>query len=191
MKEQLIVHIPESIADVTLNQYLEINKLIERNLEEEAFIERLIMLLSGISKRDVKKIDTKDYAMIGDAINVALNTDSEFVNRFTMKGVEYGMIPNFDDISQGEYIDLTTSADDNSNLAIIMSVLFRPITKSDSFDNYEIEPYDASRQRIEAMGDAPMSVVNGAMVFFWNLAKELKSYTEKYIKAQEEVKSQQ
>ncbi len=191
MREQLIVHIPESIADITLSQYLDIHKLIERNLEEEAFIERLIMIVSKISKRDVKKIDVKDYDMIGQAVNAALNTDSEFTPRFTMKGVEYGMITNFDNISQGEYIDLTTSADDGSNLATIMSVLFRPIVKSDSLGNYEIASYDASRKRIEDMNDAPMNVVNGVMVFFWSLAKELKTYTEKSTKDLEEVKSLQ
>lgn len=191
MKEQLIVHIPESIADVTLGQYIEIQKLLERELDDIAFTERLIMIVSKISKRDVKKIDVKDYEMIGQAVNAALNTDSEFQPRFTMKGVEYGMIPNFDKITQGEYIDLTTTTEDNSNLAIIMSVLFRPIVKSDSRGNYEIAPYDASQERIKLMSNAPMSVVNGAMVFFWNLAKELKSYTEKSMQGQEEVKSLQ
>ena len=77
MKDRLIIHIPESIADIKLSQYIEIQKLLERDLEDNAFTERLIILLSGISKRDVKKIDVKDYAMIGEAINVALNTDSE------------------------------------------------------------------------------------------------------------------
>ena len=191
MREQLIVHIPESIADVTLGQYLEIQKLLERKLDDEAFTERLIMIVSKISKRDVKKIDVKDYAMIGQAVNAALNTDSEFTPRFTMKGVEYGMITNFDKISQGEYIDLTTSTDDSSNLSTIMSVLFRPVVKSDSLGNYEISPYDASQERIKAMDNAPMSVVNGAMVFFWNLAKELKNYTLKSTEVQEGVKSLQ
>tara|TARA_R110000744_G_scaffold263335_4_gene377725 strand:- start:1039 stop:1614 length:576 start_codon:yes stop_codon:yes gene_type:complete len=191
MNDKLIIHIPESIADVTLGQYLEIQKLLERDLEDNAFTERLIILLSGISKRDVKKIDVRDYTMIGEAINVALNTDSEFSNRFTMKGVEYGMITNFDNITQGEYIDLTTSSEEGSNLATIMAVLFRPVIKSDSFDNYEIAPYDASTERIKAMENAPMSIVNGVMVFFWSLARELRVYTEKSIQDQVEVKSLQ
>ena len=191
MNDKLIVHIPESIADVTLGQYIEIQKLLARELDDVAFTERLIMIVSKISKRDVKKIDVKDYEMIGQAVNAALNTDSEFQPRFTMKGVEYGMIPNFDKITQGEYIDLTTTTEDNSNLAIIMSVLFRPVVKSDSRGNYEIEPYDASQERIKLMSNAPMNVVNGAMVFFWSLAKELKTYTEKSMQDQEEVKSLQ
>ena len=191
MKDRLIIHIPESIADIKLSQYIEIQKLLERDLEDNAFTERLIILLSGISKRDVKKIDVKDYAMIGEAINVALNTDSEFQPRFTMKGVEYGMIPNLDEMSQGEYIDLTTPAEEGSNLSTIMAVLFRPIVKSDSFGNYSIEPYDASLDRIKAMDDVPMNIVNGAMVFFWSLARELKNYTLKSTEVQEGVKSLQ
>ena len=191
MSEQIKINIPESIGDITLSQYIEIQKLIDRELDEVPFMERLVMLLSGVTKRDIKNIDVKDYAMISESIALALNTNSEFQNRFTLNGVEYGFIPNFDKITQGEYIDLTSNELDNESLPTIMSVLFRPIIKSDAFDNYQIEAYDASTERIEEMKQAPMNIVNGALVFFWSLAKELKNYTEKSTEALQEERSQQ
>ncbi len=191
MSEQIKINIPENISDITLGQYIEIQKLIDRELDEVPFMERLVMLLSGVSKRDIKNIDVQDYAMISESIALALNTDSEFQNRFTLDGVEYGFIPNFDSITQGEYIDLTSTDLDNESLPTIMSVLFRPIIKSDAFNNYKIEAYDASTERIEKMKEAPMNIVNGAMVFFWSLAKELKNYTEKSTEALQEERSQQ
>ena len=191
MSEQIKINIPENIGDITLSQYIEIQKLIDRELDEVPFMERLVMLLSGVTKRDIKNIDVKDYAMISESIALALNTNSEFQNRFTLNGVEYGFIPNFDKITQGEYIDLTSNELDNESLPTIMSVLFRPIIKSDAFDNYQIEAYDASTERIEEMKQAPMNIVNGALVFFWSLAKELKNYTEKSTEALQEERSQQ
>ena len=191
MNDKLTINIPESIEDITLSQYLEIQKLNERDLSEEAFMERIIMLLCGVDKRDIKKIDIRDYSLLGDALNKALSTKSEFKNRFTLNGVEYGFIPNFDKMSQGEYIDLTSNNLEGESLPTIMAVLFRPVIKSDSFDNYKIAPYDADPERIEIMKGAPMNIVNGAMVFFWSLAKELKTYTEKSMQGQEEVKSLQ
>jgi len=191
MSNNIKIQIPESIADITLSQYIEVQKLIDRELDEPSFMERVVMLFSGVSKRDVKNIDIKDYTMIGQSLALALNTKSEFQDRFKLDGVEYGFIPNFDKITQGEYIDLTSTDLDNESLPTVMSVLFRPITHSDSFGNYQIEKYDASLERIEIMKEAPMNVVNGAMVFFCNLANELESYILKSMEVQEEERSLQ
>jgi hypothetical protein len=191
MSDKLTIRIPESIEDITLSQYIEVQKLINRGLDDVSFMERIIILFSGISKRDIKNIDIRDYSLLGDALNKALSTESKFKNRFKLDGVEYGFIPNFDKMSQGEYIDLTSNNLEGDSLPTIMAVLFRPIIKSDSFDNYKIAPYDADPERIEIMKGIPMNIVNGAMVFFWNLAKELKSYTLKSMEVQEEERSQQ
>ena len=69
---------------------------------------------------------------------------------------------------------------DNESLPTVMSVLFRPVDKTDSFGNYSIKAYDASRDRIEIMKEAPMNVVNGALVFFSNLSRELRIAIQKY-----------
>ena len=191
MSDKLTIRIPESIEDITLSQYIEVQKLINRGLDDVSFMERIIILFSGISKRDIKNIDIRDYSLLGDALNKALSTESKFKNRFKLDGVEYGFIPNFDKMSQGEYIDLTSNNLEGDSLPTIMAVLFRPIIKSDSFDSYKIAPYDADPERIEIMKGIPMNIVNGAMVFFWNLAKELKSYTLKSMEVQEEERSQQ
>lgn len=191
MSDNIKIQIPENIGDITLSQYIEVQKLMERGLDEVAFMERVVMLFSGINKRDIKNIDVKDYTMIGEALAKALDTKCEFQDRFTLDGVEYGFIPNFDKITQGEYIDLTSTELENDSLPTVMSVLFRPVSKTDAFGNYSIEAYDASLERIEIMKKAPMNVVNGALVFFWSLAKELKNYTLKSTEAQEEERSQQ
>ena len=54
MNDKLTINIPESIEDITLSHYLEIQKLNERDLSEEAFMERIIMLLCGVDKIDIK-----------------------------------------------------------------------------------------------------------------------------------------
>ena len=60
-----------------------------------------------------------------------------------------------------------------------MAVLFRRIKSKDFFGNYEIEPYTGTKQYAELMKYTPLSIVNGALVFFYNLSKELRIATQK------------
>ncbi|HTG54622.1 MAG TPA: hypothetical protein VL943_00040, partial [Niabella sp.] len=59
-------------------------------------------------------------------------------------------------------------------------ILFRPIKES-SGESYLIMPYDGSEQYAEMMKDMPLNCVNGALVFFYNLANELQKATEKFL----------
>ena len=43
---------------------------------------------------------------------------------FKLGGIEYGLIPDFDDMSLGEYIDLDTYMGDWENMQIAMNVLY-------------------------------------------------------------------
>ena len=53
-----------------------------------------------------------------------------------------------------------------------MAILFRPVTK-DSLGNYEIEVYNGTSRYADIMKKTPMNIVNGVMVFFYHLSKEL------------------
>ena len=70
--------------------------------------------------------------------------------------------------------------DMNDNLNRIMAILFRPINGKDKFGNYTIESYDGTEDRAVAFMQIPMNVVNGALVFFSSLAKELRLSIQKF-----------
>ena len=72
----------------------------------------------------------------------------------------------------------------------LMAILFRPITKKDSFGNYKIESYNGTNERAELFKYMPMNVVNGAIIFFLTLQKQLLAHIQKSTIAeqQKEVK---
>jgi len=75
-------------------------------------------------------------------------------------------------MSFGEYIDLETNIGEWDSMHKAMAVMFRPIVKTKG-DKYEIEPYEGTATYSEVMKYAPLDVVMGAMVFFYNLSNEL------------------
>jgi hypothetical protein len=62
-----------------------------------------------------------------------------------------------------------------------MAVLFRPITKKGLNNTYEIEKYNGSITYSDVMKHAPLDVVFGANVFFYNLGNELLKSTMNYL----------
>jgi hypothetical protein len=108
-----------------------------------------------------------------------MNHSIEFTNKFDFNGKKYGFIPNLDNISGFEFADLTTAGMDVQNLHVVMAVLFRPIINEDKFGNYQIEPYNGTQSTEEGMKQLPLHLVNGALFFFLNLAKELRIHTLK------------
>ena len=176
------ITLPESIADVALHQFQKYDELLKReDLSFDQFNKRKINIFTGIAMRDVNSIIEKDYKLILDSIDKALNEASGFQPIFNIQDVEFGFIPNFDNITMAEYRDITEYSKEMKDFHKLMAVLFRPVIKKDSFNNYKIEKYNGTSKRADVMKYMPMSVVNGALVFFSSLANELVSYTAKYM----------
>ncbi len=193
MTETIKISVPENIADITLDQYVKFEALRakEDKLTEQGMIERVISLFTGIKKQDVKKLVHKDYEGLMAQIIAACEQDVEFEQRFTLDGVEYGFIPNLDEITTAEYVDLSTIGMQLEDLHKIMAILFRRITHEDAFGNYEILPYSHNKANDEIMRRCPMNIVNGALVFFWSLSKELRRAIQKFTSQVEESNRQQ
>jgi hypothetical protein len=182
------IRVPENISDITLDQYQRYHKLSERtDIDELNFNKRLVEIFCGISYHDSSKINAKDYLEIIEMVKFAIGQDSEFVQRFEMNGLEFGFIPNLNDMTFDEYRALSNFGVEVDNLHLLMSVLFRPVTNTDAFGNYSIMPYTGIKEYSDVMKQTPMNVVNGALVFFLNLSRELNSHIQKCI-AQEQVR---
>lgn len=106
-----------------------------------------------------------------------------------MGGVEFGFIPNLDDMTFGEYTDLDTYITDWEQMHKAMAVLYRPIKKKGLNDTYEIEKYNGSITYSDVMKHAPLDVVFGANVFFYNLGNELLKSTMNYLENNKEVQT--
>ena len=192
MTETIKISVPENIADITLDQYFKFEALRarEESLTEQGMIERVISLFTGMKKQDVKKLVYTDYEGLMAQIIAACEQSVEFENRFTLDGVEYGFIPNLDEITTAEYVDLSTIGMSLKDMHKIMAILFRRVTHEDSFGNYEIMPYSHNKENDEIMRRCPMNIVNGALVFFCSLSKQLKKAIQKSTSQAEEKNKQ-
>lgn len=178
------VYLPENISDITLEQYKKFAALKE--MDELKLNKKKVEIFAGISKRRINQIKQKDFQEMVAQIDLALTQDSEFQAMFKMGGVEFGFIPNFDKITAGEWGDLSKYNTEIETMDRLMAILFRPIVNIDNFGNYKIEPYNGTEKYAEKMLQTPMNIVQGALVFFYNLAKELQiainQFTEEELK---------
>lgn len=176
------ITLPEHIGDITLDQYQRYHKLcLREDLSLFNFNTRKIEIFTGLNHRQVKDISHKDYSEIVEQIDKAMDEATPFKNLFTMNGIEYGFVPNLDKITTREFVDLSTSGVEVEELHKTMAVLFRKVTKKDSFGNYQIEYYAGTEEKAEVMKAMPMSIVNGALLFFCNIARELSQNIPKFI----------
>jgi hypothetical protein len=180
--------IPFSLGQITLGQYQDYLKILEKwDKEDETYLKlKILQIFCNMSAEDVQRIKLSEFEDTIQHINDLFNEDtSKLINRFKMTGsdgqggertVEFGFIPKLDDISFGEYIDLETYVGKWESMHKAMAVLFRPITK-DSKGYYLIEDYQGSAKYSEAMLDMPVSVALSATVFFYRLGIKLQNYT--------------
>jgi|TARA_Y100000033_G_scaffold48922_1_gene56436 hypothetical protein len=166
------LRIPTSLNDVTLAQYQEFAKL-ESKLDEtnDASIQlKIVEIFCNVPEIVVRNMKATDIAEICEIINTMFDSQHQLINRFTHNGIDYGFIPELDDMSFGEYMDLDSFIGDNDNLHRAINVLFRPIEHRRG-NRYKIKEYNPDTSDIAK--EFPLDVVLGAIVFFYNLGKEL------------------
>ena len=97
--------------------------------------------------------------------------------------MEFGFIPNLEEISFGEYVDLEKYLQDVSTFHKAMAVMYRPI-KETFKDRYSIHDYNGSDEYSDLMKFAPLQIVKGANVFFWTLEKDLLKATLTFLETE-------
>ena len=165
---ELKLNIPNSLNEITLGQYQEFEKL---DLTNDSMVHlKMIEIFCKVPEIVVRNINAKDVTEICDVINNMFDTKHQLINSFKLGKQEYGFIPNLDDMSFGEYIDLDTFIGDTDNLHRAMNVLYRPIDLRQG-NRYTLKEYDPDTN--ETAKDFPLDAVLGAIVFFYSLGKDL------------------
>jgi hypothetical protein len=171
------IEVPTSLEQITIKQFLKWKHATE-NSSEEFLPFQLVSIFCNIELNEVIRIPLKQFEEIIFTIGQALEETPKHVRRFTMNGIDYGFIPNFDNVTTAEYVDLDTYID--TDVLKAMMVMYRPIENKFGKDLYNIKEYNGT-DGFEIMNDAPASVFLGAKVFFWNLGTELKNYIPQYL----------
>lgn len=187
---ELTIQSPQDISDITLEQFVsyegvrdEYKDILDSDIKLKEFKEKTINIFTGLDMSLMSSVSHKDKdELFRDCIN-ALNVECEFVSRFKLAdvdGVEFGFIPNLDNLlSNGEYINLLDYSVGLDNLHRFMAVMYRPIVKEDSFNNYAIATYKGTTEYADTMKRTPMNIVNGCLGFFLTLRQDLKIHSLK------------
>ena len=182
---EININIPTSLKDITLQQYKKFIK-IQEGIENTTFLQlKIIEIFCKVDLKIAKAMRYNDVEQITSDILNLFSKTPQLVTTFKMNNIEYGFIPQLDDMTLGEYIDLDTYTCDYENIEVAMNVLYRPvITKLKN--KYLIEDYNPDTK--EQMLNMPMDAVISSMFFFLNLGIELSNII---LNSSEEVKNLQ
>ena len=197
---QLTYTLPESKKDITLKRYLKIIKLykdaeeLETEVDEKAIIGACLNLPIDL----INKLPFEHYNQAVKVISEALNRKSTLNLTFDLNGVKYGFINDLENMTAGEYGVLDQLLKDSDNNACqILNVLYRPIIKEKFYKTwfnkkkrgrYTIEPYNKDND-VSVFENAPFEIYESALVFFYNLGKELVNDIQNYTREAEQVQT--
>ena len=178
------INVPTSLNEVTLGQYQKYLKIAENNSDGNFLDAKMIEIFCGIPLSDSYKLKMSSASAIVDILSELINQTPKHIERFEMNGIEYGFIPDLDEMSLGEYIDLDNNVSSWEQMHLAMNVLYRPI-KTSKLGKYNIEEYDVKNP--EAMKDMPLGAAIGSVFFFYNLGIELSKHIVLYSNNQQEM----
>jgi len=172
--KQKTYNLIDSWSEVSLEKWIELIDIETGSKTKEA--EETIAAFSDIPKKLVKELALKDVAIImGKIAELQTKQDTLLKKVIEIDGVEYGMHPNLDSITLGEYADIETIIKNGleKNMPDLMAVLFRPV-KERNGEVYTIEAYDGEITiRAEEMKKMSAEQVQNTLVFFWHFVNAL------------------
>jgi len=177
------INVPNELNEITLKQYQKFLKVQDTSEDNNIIQTKMIEIFCGVKPQDALNIKLTDAERITRIISDMFEQKPNLVQSFWLNNIEYGFVPDLDEITLGEYIDLDTYMGDWENIHIAMNVLYRPITQKMG-SKYLIEDYEPEkRDRILTM---PMDAVFSSILFFYRLGIELSKTMMNYLENKEE-----
>ena len=185
-------NIIDSWADVTLEKWQQL--VLGKKKTQEA--KETIKALSTLPVKLVEEMSLSDVATIFERLS-KLQVKGKLKKVFEIDEVEYGFLPDLDEITLGEWADTEQYIKDGleKNIHKIMAILFRPVTNKEG-KMYSVQAYKDGRERAEKFRKKMNAEqVQQSLVFFWTFGKELSKILplflmEKMKKIQEEMNLQ-
>jgi len=171
----------------------------------------IVYTITNISKDQLGKWKPNELAAIAESVINLMDFDSAtFYPIIEFDGVLYGYRP-VSKMTLAEYVDLERlTKEPNTNLADIMAILYRPITKNKTnslefqikngvkiakgtaenlFKYYEIEEYSSEDRGVNAekMKSFPVAFALGGMSFFLGIASKSLNSTNSYLRRAEKM----
>lgn len=183
MSQKFTIEVPKDLSGITLQQYQKYLKIMDgkEDLEDNEFMNlKVLEIFCGVTMKQAYNLPLSEFSFIINHIVDVFKEDTPLQRDFTLtdpKGdsVTFGFIPNLDEITLGEFVDLDNYIGDWEQMHKAMAVLYRPITFRKG-DLYLIEDYEGTDKYAGIMKDSPVNVALGAVVFFYRLGNVLSDY---------------
>lgn len=156
------INVPTTLNEITLGQYQKFLKIAENNPDGNFLNAKMIEIFCGISLSDSYKLKMSSVTAITEILSELLESKPKHQEKFTINDIEYGFIPDLNDMSLGEYIDLDNNASNWEQMHVAMNVLYRPIKES-RVGKYNIVDYNISTS--ENLKDMPLGAAIGSLFF--------------------------
>jgi hypothetical protein len=173
---KLDLTIPTNITEIPLKHYQEFLKMRDNSNDEEFVAQKMIEIFCGIQLKDVVRMKLTSVNELVIHFNNIFSEKPKFKQRFKIGEIEFGFIPNLENISFGEYVDLDNYLAKWDDFHKAMAVMYRPIIRKHG-DKYEIAEYTGASEFCDLMKFAPLDIAISSSIFFWTLGKELLNAT--------------
>jgi len=143
-----------------------------------------MVAITGLKRTQLLNVPMANLEKSVSAYVENLKADEKQFNKFiTIDGIKFGFHPNLKSITFGEWLDcIEFSKNYPHTIDRLMAVLYRPVT-SEINDVYTIEEYDSNKNEHYAklMRKVKLPLVNGCMLFFSTLTRDLLSSFPVYL----------
>ena len=187
------IQMPQGLEDITLREYQKYDRVLNTNVDDknsERFIQvKMVEIFCGITYEQAAAMTLNDFNRVVTELTDILLQEPKLVRTFQLGQTTFGFVPDLENITFGEYIDLDNFIGKVDELHKAMSVLYRPVTQQRG-EKYTIQEYKGDLLH-EVMLDMPMDAVVSSMLFFYNLGIELSSVMMNYTTDPELAKHRQ
>jgi hypothetical protein len=177
---KLEIDVPEKLNEISVEQYQRYVKLLQENELSEFTTQKTVEIFCKLKLSEVAKISYNSVNEIIDHLNDLFTQEHKLVQTFKIKDTEFGFIPNLEKMTFGEFVDLENYIYKTEDYHKAMAVLYRPVTKK-SGNLYEVFEYRGTEEFSDLMKYAPLDALLGALVFFCDLATELRNASKHYL----------
>lgn len=177
LEEYINKTLPQTLGDIPLYKYQEFAKVAQKS--EGEFLERkMVSIFCNVPMNEVVRIKKYSIDNLTAHFNELFKVEPKLIREFTLKSaqgnakIDFGFIPDLEDITLDEYADLDTYINDWEQMHKAMAVCYRPIATKIK-DKYIIRDYEGTDEFRDLMRYTPLDAVLSARLFFWTLASEL------------------
>jgi hypothetical protein len=162
------IELPDSWDEIKVKTWRELNQ-IQSESEMSVLIQRL-SVLADVDQEQIRQLPVPEFNKLVKGLSfISQDLKPEPKLRFEVKGKRYGMIPDLNFISTGEFVDAEQfKKDPVENIHYLAALIYRPIIWEED-DDWKISPHTSQGFQKRAdlfLNELPITTIYGAVLFF-------------------------